>query len=53
MARTKAHDPLRRFGWSAAGRAANTAFEMAALVSVIKSTPELLAAKRAMLKLLY
>ena len=33
----KIHDPRRRFGWSAAGRVTTSAFEMAALVSVIES----------------
>ena len=30
MARSKAHDPLRRFGWSTANRATNNVVEMAA-----------------------
>ena len=33
----KAHDPLHRFAWSAADRAANNAFDMAALAGAIES----------------
>ena len=36
-ARSKTHDPFRRFAWSAANRAANNVFEMAALIGAIES----------------
>ena len=37
IARLKAHDPLRQFGWPAADQAAKNAVELAALASAIES----------------
>ena len=50
MARSKAYEPLRRFVWSVANRAANNAFEMAALVGAMESVSRFVGAGESLAK---